>query len=87
VSFEEHVMEVTTLSKCVKYQKPHRLAFADYLVIMAKSGRETKEMMRSLGKYVRRKKLEVNVEKTKIMVFHNRRRRSEKNDWKSERRK
>jgi hypothetical protein len=69
-------MEVTTLSKCVKYQKPHRLAFA-----------EMKEVMRSLGKYVRRKKLEVNVEKTKIMVFHNRRSRSEKNDWKWERRK
>jgi hypothetical protein len=28
-----------------------------------------KEMMRSLGKYVRKKKLEVNVEKTQMMVF------------------
>jgi hypothetical protein len=28
-----------------------------------------KEMMRSLGKYVRKKKLEVNVEKTEMMVF------------------
>jgi hypothetical protein len=32
---------------------------------VAKSDRE---MMRSLKKYVRKKKLEVNVEKTKIMV-------------------
>jgi hypothetical protein len=28
-----------------------------------------KEVMRSLGKYVRKKKLEVNVEKTELMVF------------------
>jgi hypothetical protein len=44
------------------------LAFADGLVVMAKSERDTiemKEMMRSLGKYVRKKKLEVNIEKTK----------------------
>jgi hypothetical protein len=31
-----------------------------------------KEIMKSLGKYVRKKKLEVNVEKTKIMVFNKR---------------
>jgi hypothetical protein len=32
-------------------------------------------MMRSLGKYVRKKKLEVNVEKTKMMVFNKRKRK------------
>jgi hypothetical protein len=32
---------------------------------VAKREREIKEMMKSLGKYVRTKKLEVNVEKTK----------------------
>jgi hypothetical protein len=80
VSFEEHV------SKCVKYQKSHHLAFADDLVIVAKSEREMKEMMRSLGKYVRRKRVEVNVEKTKMMVFHKRKRKSEENEWKWERR-
>ncbi|KAH0811733.1 hypothetical protein GEV33_011059 [Tenebrio molitor] len=31
-----------------------------------------KEMMKKLGKYVRKKKLEVNVEKTKMMVFNKR---------------
>jgi hypothetical protein len=36
---------------------------------VAKSERETKEMMKSMGQYVRKKRLEVNVEKTKMMVF------------------
>jgi hypothetical protein len=38
---------------------------------VAKGEREMKEMM-SLGKYVKKKKLEVNVEKTKMMVFNKR---------------
>jgi hypothetical protein len=37
--------------------------------------------------YVRKKKLEVNVEKTKIMVFNKTKRKSEENDWKWEGRK
>jgi hypothetical protein len=39
---------------------------------VAKSEREMKEMLKNLGKYVRKKKLEVNVEKTKMMVFNKR---------------
>jgi hypothetical protein len=39
-----------------------------------------KEMKKSLGKYVRKKKLEVNVEKTKMMVFNKRKRKSEKHE-------
>jgi hypothetical protein len=38
---------------------------------VAKSERKMKQMMRSLGK----KKLEVNVEKTKMMVFNKRKRK------------
>jgi hypothetical protein len=34
---------------------------------VAKSEREMKEMIKGLGKYVRMKNLEVNVEKTKII--------------------
>jgi hypothetical protein len=47
------------------------------MVIVAKSEREMKEMMRNLEKYVRKKKLEVNVEKTKMMVFSKRKRKNE----------
>jgi hypothetical protein len=32
-------------------------------------------MIKSLGKYVRKKKLEVNVEKTKMIVFNKRKRK------------
>jgi hypothetical protein len=55
------------------------------LVIVAKSEREMKEMIKGLGKYVRMKKLEVNVEKTKMMVFN--KTKSEENVWNSEGRK
>jgi hypothetical protein len=50
-------------------EKVWSLAFADDIVIVAKSERKMKEMMRSLGKYVKKKELEVNVDKTKMMVF------------------
>jgi hypothetical protein len=60
------------------------LAFADDIVIVAKSEREMKEMMRNLEKYVRKKNLEVNVEKTKMMVFNKRKRKNEESEWKWE---
>jgi hypothetical protein len=50
-------------------EKVWSLAFADDMVIVAKSERKMKEMMRSLGKYVKKKEPEVNVDKTKMMVF------------------
>jgi hypothetical protein len=40
-----------------------------------------------LGKYVWKKKLEVNVEKAKMIVFNKRKRKSEENEWKWEGRK
>jgi hypothetical protein len=52
------------------------------LVIVAKSEREMKEMMRSRGKYVRKKNLEVNVEKMKMMVSNKRKKKSEQNESK-----
>jgi hypothetical protein len=57
------------------------LAFANDLVIVAKSEREMNEMMKNLGKYLRKKKLEVNVEKAKMMVFNKRKRKNEENEW------
>ncbi|CAH1379718.1 unnamed protein product [Tenebrio molitor] len=46
-----------------------------------------KEMVESLGNYVRKKNLELNVEKTKMMVFDKRKRKSEENEWNWEERK
>jgi hypothetical protein len=54
------------------------------MVSVAKSEGEMKEMMRNLEKYVRKKKLEVNVEKTKMMVFNKRKRKNEESEWKWE---
>jgi hypothetical protein len=42
------------------------LAFANFLVIVAKGEREIKEMMKTLGKYVRKKKPEVNLERGRV---------------------
>jgi hypothetical protein len=41
-------------------------------------------MMRTMGKYVRKKKLEVNVVKTKMMLFNKRKRNNEESEWKWE---
>jgi hypothetical protein len=54
---------------------------------VARSQRGIKEMMKNLGKYVRKKTLEVNVEKTKMMVFNKRKRKSEENEGNSDGRK
>jgi spore germination protein GerM len=43
--------------------------------------------MKSLRKYVRKKKLKVNVEKTEMMVSNKRKRKSEENEWNWEERK
>jgi hypothetical protein len=65
----------------VSREKVWSLAFADYLVMVPKSEREMKIMMKSLGKYVMKKKLEVDVEKTKMIVFNKRKRKNEDNEW------
>jgi hypothetical protein len=44
---------------------------------VAKSEREMKKMMKKLGKYVRKKKLEETVEKTKMMVVNKSKRKNE----------
>jgi hypothetical protein len=49
----------------VDIEKVWRLAFADDLVMLAQIEREMKEMMKSQGKYVRKKRLGVNVRRRK----------------------
>jgi hypothetical protein len=41
----------------------------------------------NLGKHVRKKKLEVNVEKMRMMVFNKRQRKNKENQWNGEGRK
>jgi hypothetical protein len=44
--------------------------------------REMKEMIWNLEKYVKKKNLEVNVKKTKMMVFKKRKRKNQESEWK-----
>jgi hypothetical protein len=70
------IRRISSTSKFCNYR-----IFAFWKKIVTKSEREMKEMMKTLGKYVRKKKVEVNVEKTKMMVFNKRKRKSEENEW------
>lgn len=62
------------------------LAFADDLALLARNRAEMKEIIMRFERYVDRKKLEVNVQKSKIMVFKKGRRKKKKEDlfWKGE---
>jgi hypothetical protein len=84
---DEMLKKAQARGSVVGREKVWSLAFRDDLVIVAKSEREMKEMMRGLGKYVRKKELEVNVEKTKMIVFNERMKKSEENEWRWEGRK
>jgi hypothetical protein len=46
-----------------------------------------REMMKNLRNYVKKKNLEVNIEKTKMMLFNKRTRKNEENEWDWEGRK
>jgi hypothetical protein len=68
-------------------EKVWGVVFGDDLVIVAKSEREMKEMMSILGKNVKKKKLEINVEKRNMVVFNKRKTKGEENEWNWEGRK
>jgi hypothetical protein len=56
-------------------EKVWSLVYADDLVVLAREEKGMKEMLGSIEKYMRRKKLTVNVEKSKMMVFRKERNR------------
>ncbi|KAJ3650014.1 hypothetical protein Zmor_021727 [Zophobas morio] len=60
------------------------LAFADDLVILAKDECGMNEMKKNLQRYFKRKKLEVNVEKNKMIVFRKKGRKGEEKVWRWE---
>lgn len=60
------------------------LAYADDVVLLAMDEKGMKEMMGSLGRYMRRKKLFVNVEKTKMMRFRRGGGRRKEVEWRWE---
>ena len=50
-------------------EKVWTLAYADDLVILANEEKRMKKMIKNAERYMERKRLEVKVEKTKMMVF------------------
>lgn len=65
----------------VKGRRICSLAYADDVVVMAKNEEEMQSMIRRLEKYFERKKLEVNVGKTKVMRFRKGGGRNTTVDW------
>ena len=57
------------------------LSYADDVVLLAKDEREMNEMIRNLENYVQRKKLTLNVNKSKILIFKKGRGKKEKIKW------
>ncbi|KAH0816561.1 hypothetical protein GEV33_006230 [Tenebrio molitor] len=68
-------------------EKVWSLAYADDLVVLARGEKGMKEMLGNMEKYMRRKKLTVNVEKSKMMVFRKGGGRRKINEWKWEKNK
>ena len=58
------------------------LGYADDVVMIAEKEEDMREMLRRLRTYLGRKKLELNVEKSKIMVFSKGRGKKRKTEWK-----
>ncbi|KAH0814865.1 hypothetical protein GEV33_007925 [Tenebrio molitor] len=65
-------------------EKVWSLAYADDLVVLAREEKGMKEMLGNMEKYMRRKKLTVNVEKSKMMVFRKGGGRRKINEWRWE---
>ena len=57
------------------------LAYADDIVLLAYEEKEMKKIMRRLEKYLDRKKLQLNEENSKIMVFRKGGRKKRKTEW------
>jgi len=57
------------------------LAYADDIVLLARNKVALEDIMLTFGRFLKETKLELNVEKSKIMVF-NRKKRERKDVWK-----
>lgn len=66
----------------IRREKIWSLAYADDLVLLAMSAQELKEMMGSLKKYLEKKDLNLNAEKSKMLIFKKGRSQRKKEEWK-----
>lgn len=59
----------------------YTLAYANDMVLIAEKENETRSVMDRLEKYLEKKRLKLNAEKSKIMRFRKRSGRLSKRDW------
>lgn len=62
-------------------EKIFGLKFADDIAIVAKNAVGMREMLKALESYTERNDLEVNLEKTKIMIFRKGGRKRKREKW------
>ncbi|KMQ87134.1 hypothetical protein RF55_13673 [Lasius niger] len=67
--------------------KIYTLSYADDVVLMAEEEQDMRAILNKLERYLERKGLELDEEKTKVMRFRKRRERNKKVDWRWKRRK
>ena len=57
------------------------LAYADDIVVIAREEEVLRSMMKRLEKYLEERKLTLNAEKSKVMVFDKQRKKREEREW------
>ena len=62
--------------------KVHTLEYVDDMIIMAETAVQMKEMMKTTNKYLTRRNLKLNSEKSKVFVFRKTSRRGRREEWK-----
>lgn len=65
----------------VRKEKIWSLTYADDIVLLVKTVEGLRIMMEAVGNYLRKLKLQLNTEKSKIVVFRKAGRRKKKEDW------
>lgn len=78
---EEKMEKVKCGGIKIKDRKIYTLAYTDDMVLLAEGEDEMRSMMERFEEYIRMKKLELNVEKTKIIRFRKGGGRKERRTW------
>lgn len=81
---EEEMRKEQTGGVMVGRRKTWTLTYADDVVLMAEREEELKGMLKRFKKFLDKRELRLNPEKTKIMVFEKGRGRAKKREWKWE---
>ena len=62
-------------------EKIWTLAYADDIALLANEPKDLKDMIRRFGTYLERKGLQLNAEKSKVLIFHKGRGKKKREEW------